>query len=45
MRNILVVKDKNKDSEKTKILKEALSSEEVKNFINNKYNGAVVPIF
>ncbi len=45
MRNILVVKDKNKDSEKTKVLKEALSSEEVKNFINNKYNGAVVPIF
>lgn len=45
MRNVLVVKEKNKDSEKTKLLKEALSSEEVKSFINDKYNGAVVPIF
>lgn len=45
MRNILVVKEKNKDSENTKILQEALTSEKVKKFIDNKYNGAVMPVF
>ena len=45
MRNILVVKKKNKDSEKTKVLQEALTSEKVKKFINEKYNGAVTPVF
>ena len=44
-RNILVVKESNKDSEKTKVLKEALTSEECKKFIEEKYKGAVIPVF
>ena len=43
--NILVVKEGNEETAKTKALKEALLSEEVKNFINETYSGAVVPIF
>ena len=43
--NILVVKEGNENSEKTLALKKALLSEEVKNFINETYSGAVVPIF
>ncbi len=43
--NILVVKEGNENSEAVKALIEALQSEEVKNFINSTYNGAVVPIF
>ncbi len=43
--NILVVKDSNKDSDKTKALVEALTSDEVKKFIEEKYSGAVVPVF
>ncbi len=43
--NILVVKEGNEETEKTKALKAALLSEEVKNFINETYSGAVVPIF
>ena len=43
--NILVVKEGNENSEKTLALKKALLSEEVKNYINDTYSGAVVPIF
>ena len=43
--NILVVKEGNENTEKTQALKAALFSEEVKNFINETYSGAVVPIF
>ena len=43
--NILVVRKGNEDSEKIQALKEALLSDEVRDFINEKYSGAVVPIF
>ena len=43
--NIIAVREKNKDSEKIKALVEALKTEKIKNFIAEKYNGAVVAIF
>lgn len=43
--NILVVKEGNEKSEKIEALKNALLSEKVKEYINNTYEGAVVPIF
>lgn len=43
--NILAVKEKDKESQKIKDLTEVLTSDEVKNFINDKYNGAVIPVF
>ncbi|MDO5335600.1 MAG: MetQ/NlpA family ABC transporter substrate-binding protein [Coriobacteriia bacterium] len=43
--NILVVKEGNEDTEKTKELKKALNSDEVRDYINNTYNGAVLPVF
>ena len=43
--NILVVKEGNEESEEVQALVKALKSEEVKTFINEKYEGAVVPIF
>lgn len=43
--NVLVVKEGNEDNEKTKALIKALTSEEVRNYINETYSGAVVPIF
>lgn len=43
--NILVVKAGNEQSEKTLALIKALKSEAVKNYINETYNGAVVPLF
>ena len=43
--NILVVKEGNEKAAKIEALKNALLSEEVKDFINNTYSGAVVPIF
>ena len=43
--NILVVKEGNENTEKTKALIKAVQSEEVKAYINNTYSGAVVPIF
>lgn len=43
--NILVVKKGNENSDSIKALKNALQSEKVKKFINDKYEGAVVPIF
>ena len=43
--NILVVKEGNEDSEKIQALVKALQSEKVKTFINETYEGAVVPMF
>ncbi len=43
--NVLVVKDGNQDSDKIKALAKALTSESVRTYINNTYNGAVVPVF
>ena len=43
--NIIVVKEGNENSEKTKVLVEAILSDAVRNYINETYSGAVVPIF
>ena len=43
--NILVARPDNKDSDAMKKLAEVLNSEEVKTFILNQYEGAVVPAF
>ena len=43
--NILVVKEGNEMSAKTQALVKAVLSQEVKDFINETYSGAVVPIF
>jgi D-methionine transport system substrate-binding protein len=39
------VKEGNEESEKIQALVKALTSQAVKDFINNTYAGAVVPIF
>jgi len=41
--NVIAVKAGNEDSEKTKVLVEALGTQAIQNFINEKYDGAVVP--
>ena len=43
--NILVVKEGNEQNEKIQALIKAMTSQEVKDYINNTYSGAVVPIF
>ena len=43
--NVLVVKEGNEESEKIQALVKALLSQEVKDYINATYSGAVVPIF
>ena len=43
--NILVVKEGNEDSPAIKALTAALTSQAVKDYINENYDGAVVPIF
>lgn len=43
--NVLVVKDGNQDNENIKALVSALESDKVKEFIEQKYDGAVVPMF
>lgn len=43
--NILVVAEDNKDSEKTKALAAALTSDETRDYINNTFGGAVVAVF
>ncbi len=43
--NIIAVKDGNQDSEKTKALVKALTSETAKKYIDDTYNGAVVTVF
>lgn len=42
--NIVAVRAEDTGSEKTKVLVEALQSEEVKSFIEGEYNGAVIPV-
>ena len=44
-RNILAVKKGNEKIEKIEALTKALTSEETKKFIEEKYNGAVIPTF
>jgi len=41
--NVIAVKAGNEGSEKTKVLVEALGTQAIQNFINEKYDGAVVP--
>lgn len=43
--NVLAVKKGNEDSEKIKALTNALKSDKVKKFIEEKYNGSVIPTF
>ena len=43
--NVLVVRNGDEDREDLKALAEALQSEEVRKFIEEKYEGAVVPVF
>lgn len=43
--NILVVKEGNENDERIQALVKALKSDEVRDFINNTYDGAVVPLF
>ena len=43
--NILVVKEGNEDSEKIQALVNAMQSDKVKSFIEDTYEGAVVPMF
>jgi len=43
--NVLVVKEGNEQNENIQALVKALTSQEVKDYINNTYSGAVVPIF
>lgn len=44
-RNVLAVKEGKENTQKIKDLTEALTSKEVKEFIEKEYNGAVVPVF
>ncbi|WP_459479158.1 MetQ/NlpA family ABC transporter substrate-binding protein [Clostridium saccharoperbutylacetonicum] len=43
--NIVVVKDGNQDKDKIKALVKAMTSPEVKAFIEKEYNGSVIPVF
>ena len=43
--NIVVVKEGNENSEKIQALVKALTSDEVRDFINSQYNGSVIPVF
>lgn len=43
--NIVVVKEGNENLEKIQALIKALTSDEVRDFINKEYNGAVIPVF
>ncbi|WP_017212472.1 MetQ/NlpA family ABC transporter substrate-binding protein [Clostridium beijerinckii] len=43
--NIVVVKKGNEDQEKIKALVKAMTSPEVKEFIEKEYNGSVIPVF
>ena len=43
--NILACREDNKDSEKIKVLPEALTSPEAKAFIEEKYKGSIIPSF
>ncbi|MFV0517154.1 MAG: MetQ/NlpA family ABC transporter substrate-binding protein [Aminipila sp.] len=41
--NVIAVKEGNENADGIKALVETLKSDEIKNFINNKYDGAVIP--
>ena len=41
--NVIAVKEGNENSDKIKALVDVLKSDEIKDFINEKYNGAVIP--
>ena len=41
--NVIVVKEGNEENEGVKALVEVLKSDEISNFINEKYQGSVVP--
>lgn len=43
--NVLAVKKENKDTQKIKDLTEALTSDKVRDFINENYDGNVIPVF
>lgn len=43
--NLLVVKEGNQDQPKIKALAEALNSDAVRDYINDNYQGAVLPVF
>ncbi len=43
--NLLVCKEGNESSDKIQALAKALNSDEVRDYINNNYQGAVVPVF
>ena len=42
--NVVVVKEGNENSEKTKVLVDAISTQEVKDYITKTYNGEVIPV-
>ena len=41
--NLIAVKEGHKDDKKVKALMEVLQSKKIKDYINKKYDGAVVP--
>ncbi len=41
--NVIAVKEGNEDSEKIQALVDVLKSDDIKNYINETYNGAVIP--
>lgn len=41
--NVIAVKEGNENSDKIKVLVDVLKSDEIKDFINEKYDGAVIP--
>ena len=41
--NVIAVKEGNENSDKIKALVDVLKSDEIKDFINEKYDGAVIP--
>ncbi|MDF2523167.1 MAG: lipoprotein [Clostridiales bacterium] len=43
--NIVTIRTGDENREELKILKEVITSKEVKDFINEKYKGAVIPVF
>ena len=43
--NLLVVKEGNEDADKIKALADALHSDAVRDYINDNYDGAVLPSF
>ena len=43
--NVVAIRTEDKDSDKAKALQKALNSDEVKKFIEDKYDGSIVPAF